>query len=39
VLRAEGTAPVAEAEALGLSVADELISQGAEGIIAEVYAR
>ncbi len=36
VLRAEGRAPAAEAEALGERLADELIAQGADAILAEL---
>ena len=39
VLRAEGRAPAAEAEALGIAVAEDLLGQGAEAILAEVYNR
>jgi len=39
LLRAEATAPVAAAEALGISVAEDLLSQGAGAILAEVYGR
>ncbi|MBN7798242.1 hydroxymethylbilane synthase [Parahaliea mediterranea] len=39
LLRAEATAPVAQAEALGIGVAEELLSQGAGEILAEVYGR
>ncbi len=39
VLRAEARAPVAEAEALGIAVAEDLLAQGAGAILAEVYAR
>ena len=37
LLRAEGRAPAAEAEALGLQVAEELLAQGAEQILKAVY--
>lgn len=37
VLRAEGRAPVAEAEALGVRVAEDLLAQGAGRILAAVY--
>lgn len=37
LLRAEGRAPAAEAEALGLQVAEELLDQGAEQILKAVY--
>lgn len=37
ILRAEATAPAAEAEALGVQVAEDLLSQGAAAILAEVY--
>ena len=37
LLRAEATAPVAEAEQLGVRVAEDLLSQGAAAILAEVY--
>ena len=39
VLRAEARAEAAAAEELGVAVANELIEQGAEGIIAAVYDR
>ncbi|PLW84154.1 hydroxymethylbilane synthase [Kineobactrum sediminis] len=37
VLRAERSAPVADAEALGIAVAEDLLQQGAAAILAEVY--
>jgi len=37
LLRAEARAPVAEAEQLGIRVADDLLAQGAADILAEVY--
>ncbi|MCP5189464.1 MAG: hydroxymethylbilane synthase [Pseudomonadales bacterium] len=37
LLRAEGEAPVAEAEQLGIRVAEALLAQGAADILAEVY--
>jgi hydroxymethylbilane synthase len=37
LLRAEGEAPVAEAQELGIRVADALLAQGAAQILAEVY--
>ncbi len=37
ILRAEAQASVAEAESLGVAVADELLAQGAGEILAEVY--
>ena len=37
LLRAEGRAPAAEAEALGVQVAEELMDQGAEQILKAVY--
>ncbi len=37
LLRAEGCAPAAEAEALGVQVAEELLDQGAEQILKAVY--
>ncbi len=37
LLRAEGRAPAAEAEALGVQVAEELLDQGAEQILEAVY--
>ena len=37
LLRAEGRAPLAEAEALGVRVADDLLEQGAEAILEAVY--
>ncbi len=39
VLRAEATAAVADAEALGVGVAEALLAQGAAEILAEVYGR
>ncbi|MAL95463.1 MAG: hydroxymethylbilane synthase [Haliea sp.] len=39
VLRVEGRAPVAEAEALGVRLAEELLAQGAGEILAAVYGR
>lgn len=39
VLRVEGRAPVAEAEALGIRMAEELLAQGAGEILAAVYGR
>ena len=39
ILRAQATAPVAEAEMLGSAVAEDLLAQGAAQILAEVYAR
>lgn len=37
ILRAEGEADVAEAEQLGIRVADDLLAQGAAQILAQVY--
>ena len=37
LLRAEGRAPAADAEALGVQVAEALLAQGANGILAAVY--
>ena len=37
ILRAEATAPASQAEELGIAVAEDLLSQGAQGILAEVY--
>ena len=37
ILRAEATAPAVEAEQLGISVAEDLLSQGAAAILAAVY--
>ncbi|MCQ4296135.1 hydroxymethylbilane synthase [Pseudomonas stutzeri] len=37
LLRAEGRAPAADAEALGVQVAEELLDQGAEQILQAVY--
>jgi hydroxymethylbilane synthase len=37
ILRAEASGPADAAESLGLSVAEELLAQGAAGILAEVY--
>ena len=39
LLRAERRAPVAEAEVLGITVAEDLLQQGAAAILAEVYGR
>ncbi|HEY6130931.1 MAG TPA: hydroxymethylbilane synthase [Halioglobus sp.] len=39
ILRAQATAPAAEAERLGIQVADDLLSQGAATILAEVYGK
>lgn len=39
VLRVEGRAPVVEAEALGVRLAEELLAQGAGEILAAVYGR
>ena len=37
ILQAQSTAPAAEAEELGILVAEDLLSQGAAAILAEVY--
>ena len=37
LLRAEGRAPAADAEALGVQVAEALLAQGASAILAAVY--
>jgi hydroxymethylbilane synthase len=37
ILRAQATALAADAEQLGIQVAQDLLSQGAAGILAEVY--
>jgi len=37
ILRAQATAPASDAEQLGISVAEDLLSQGAAAILAEVY--
>lgn len=37
LLTAEGSAPAAEAESLGIAVAEDLLAQGAADILAEVY--
>ena len=37
ILRAEITGPASEAEQLGISLADDLLAQGAGSILAEVY--
>ena len=37
ILRAHATAPAAVAEQLGVEVAEDLLSQGAAAILAEVY--
>jgi hydroxymethylbilane synthase len=39
ILRAAAVAPAAEAEQLGVGVAEELLQQGAADILAEVYGR
>ncbi|MBB3169682.1 hydroxymethylbilane synthase [Simiduia aestuariiviva] len=39
VLRAEARAPAAQAEQLGVQVAEQLLAQGADKILAEVYAQ
>lgn len=39
VLRAEGRAPAAEAEQLGIDIAEQLLAQGADKILAAVYAQ
>ncbi|UTA47778.1 hydroxymethylbilane synthase [Simiduia sp. 21SJ11W-1] len=39
VLRAEGRAQAAEAEQLGVRIAEQLLAQGADKILAEVYAQ
>lgn len=36
VLRAEGTAPRTQAEQLGIQVAESLLAQGAEKLLAQV---
>ena len=38
VLRARGRAPWEQGERLGRSLAEELLSRGADAILAEVYA-
>jgi len=37
ILRAEARAPATAAEQLGITVAEDLLSQGAAAILAEVY--
>ncbi|MCY1410653.1 Porphobilinogen deaminase [compost metagenome] len=37
LLRAEARAPLADAEALGVRVAEDLLAQGAQDILAAVY--
>jgi hydroxymethylbilane synthase len=37
ILRAESSAPAAQAQELGIAVAEDLLSQGAADILAEVY--
>ena len=37
VLRAQASAAIADAETLGLAVAEDLLAQGAADILAEVY--
>ena len=39
ILRAEASAPSRDAEQLGVTVADDLLAQGAADILAEVYGR
>jgi len=39
VLRADARAPASDAETLGVRVAEDLLSQGAAGILAEVYGK
>lgn len=39
ILRAEARAPRVQAESLGIAVAEELLAQGAEAILAAVYGR
>ena len=36
-IRAEATAPATQAEALGVAVAENLLAQGADRILADVY--
>lgn len=38
IIRASGKAPVQEAEQLGVAIAEQLLAQGADKILAEVYA-
>ena len=38
IIRAVGKAPVSEAEQLGVKIAEQLLAQGADKILAEVYA-
>jgi hydroxymethylbilane synthase len=37
ILRAEGTMPVAQAESLGIAIAEQLLAQGAGEILSRVY--
>ena len=37
LLRAEGRAPAGDAEALGVRIAEALLAQGAQDILADVY--
>lgn len=38
IIRATGKAPVSEAELLGVKIAEQLLAQGADKILAEIYA-
>lgn len=38
IIQATGKAPVSEAEQLGVKIAEQLLAQGADKILAEVYA-
>lgn len=38
IIRASGIAPIAQAELLGVQIAEQLLAQGADKILAEVYA-
>ncbi len=37
VILAEGSSSLDEAEALGVSIAEQLLTQGADAILAEIY--
>ena len=39
ILRAENSGPTQDAVAVGIAVAEQLLSQGADQILANVYAR
>jgi hydroxymethylbilane synthase len=37
IYRAEATSPIDQAEQLGMRIADDLLAQGAENILRELY--